>query len=71
MIAVDTGTREELEEFAALDPAVLSGLLNFEVKTCLRKRGNFAKRSLHILRSYLILVQTVPNESVNESLPGS
>ena len=33
MIANDDVTRDELEEFAAGDPAVLSGLLNFEVKT--------------------------------------
>jgi uncharacterized protein YciI len=33
MIAADGVTREELEEFAASDPAVLSGLLVFEVKT--------------------------------------
>lgn len=33
MLAADTVTREELEEYAASDPAVLSGLLNFEVKT--------------------------------------
>lgn len=33
MIAVDTVTKEELEEFAASDPAVLSGILTFEVKT--------------------------------------
>jgi len=33
MIAAEGITREELEAFAASDPAVLSGLLNFEVKT--------------------------------------
>ena len=33
MIAADSVTREELEEYAASDPAVLNGLLAFEVKT--------------------------------------
>jgi uncharacterized protein YciI len=33
MIAAEGVTREELEEFAASDPAVVAGLLNFEVKT--------------------------------------
>jgi uncharacterized protein YciI len=33
MIAVGSVTREELEEFAAADPAVLAGLLDFEVKS--------------------------------------
>ena len=33
MVAADSVTREELEEFAASDPAVLAGLLEFEVKT--------------------------------------
>jgi uncharacterized protein YciI len=33
MIAVDGVTREELEEFAASDPAVISGLLVFEIRT--------------------------------------
>lgn len=33
MIAAEAVTREELEAFAASDPAVLSGLLSFEVRT--------------------------------------
>ena len=33
MIAAGGITREELEEFAASDPAVVTGLLTFEVKT--------------------------------------
>ena len=33
MIAADGVGREELEEFAASDPAVRAGLLNYEVKT--------------------------------------
>ena len=33
MIAAETITREELEQFAASDPAVIAGLLNFEVRT--------------------------------------
>ena len=33
MIAADEVTRQEIEEFAAEDPAVHSGLLLFEVKT--------------------------------------
>jgi uncharacterized protein YciI len=33
MIAADGVTREELEDYAASDPAVISGLLTFEVKT--------------------------------------
>jgi uncharacterized protein YciI len=33
MIAATSVTREELEEFAASDPAILNGLLTFEVKT--------------------------------------
>jgi len=33
MIANEGVTREELEEFAASDPAVLKGLLTFQVKT--------------------------------------
>jgi uncharacterized protein YciI len=33
MIAADDVSREELEEYAASDPAVLGGLLAFEVKT--------------------------------------
>jgi uncharacterized protein YciI len=33
MIANEEVTREELEEFAASDPAVIAGLLTFEVKT--------------------------------------
>jgi uncharacterized protein YciI len=33
MIASEEVTREELEEFAASDPAVIAGLLNFEVRT--------------------------------------
>lgn len=33
MIADGEITREELEEFAASDPAILAGLLTFEVKT--------------------------------------
>jgi uncharacterized protein YciI len=33
MIAADGVTREELEEFAASDPAVHAGLLNFDVRT--------------------------------------
>lgn len=33
MIASKEVTREELEEFAASDPAVIAGLLNFEVRT--------------------------------------
>jgi uncharacterized protein YciI len=33
MIADEGITREELEEFAASDPAVVAGLLKFEVRT--------------------------------------
>jgi uncharacterized protein YciI len=33
MIAADDVTREELEAFAASDPAVLTGLLTFELET--------------------------------------
>jgi len=33
MIATEEVTREELEKFAASDPAVLAGLLKFEVRT--------------------------------------
>lgn len=33
MIADENVKREELEEFAASDPAVIAGLLRFEVKT--------------------------------------
>jgi uncharacterized protein YciI len=33
MIAADEVTRQEIEEFAAADPAVHSGLLQFDVKT--------------------------------------
>jgi len=33
MIANEEITREELESFAASDPAVIAGLLKFEVKT--------------------------------------
>jgi uncharacterized protein YciI len=33
MIAAEGVTREELEAFAAQDPAVLNGLLTFETKT--------------------------------------
>lgn len=33
MIAADNVRREDLEEFAAADPAVLGGLLEFEVKS--------------------------------------
>ena len=33
MIAAEGVTREELEEFAAADPAVLAGLLEFAVKS--------------------------------------
>ena len=33
MITVDGVAREELEEFAASDPAVLAGLLVFEIRT--------------------------------------
>ncbi len=33
MIATEDVTREELELFASSDPAVIAGLLNFEVKT--------------------------------------
>lgn len=33
MIAANGVTREELEEFAAADPAVLAGLLDFAVKS--------------------------------------
>jgi uncharacterized protein YciI len=33
MIAAEGVTREELEKFAASDPAILTGLLTFEVKT--------------------------------------
>ncbi len=33
MVAVEGISREEMQDFAASDPAVQSGLLNFEVKT--------------------------------------
>ena len=33
VIAAETVTREELEEFAASDPAVQAGLLTFKVMT--------------------------------------
>lgn len=33
MVAVESVTREELEEFAAADPAVDAGLLVFEIRT--------------------------------------
>jgi uncharacterized protein len=33
MIATADVTRDELQKFASEDPAVISGLLNFEVKT--------------------------------------
>ena len=33
MIAAEDVTRKELEQFAAQDPAVIAGLLNYEVKT--------------------------------------
>ena len=33
MIATDNVSREELEQFAAQDPAIIAGLLNYEVKT--------------------------------------
>ena len=32
MVAADDVTREEIEAFAAADPAVMSGLLEFEVR---------------------------------------
>ena len=33
MITVEDLPREEIEQFAAADPAVAAGLLNFDVKT--------------------------------------